>query len=235
LLVERGSKRLYVEIKRENPIEHQRLLRIQEVSGIINSRLDGALRAWLRQKGLRLEIKFSRLFSNAYVERVVEEILAKATDSQVSTERELQSVRDSKIILLQRDAEFFYQKGLHCGFVCVEVAGQAVPLFAPASTPVRTTFALWPNFNAVGDRVRMAGRQLSRDLERDNRAEGLVVLECTLGDAEIVETIQKRFWSRLPPQCWGVTLISPTGWIIPRSDLGSEQIEIMKYAAQDPA
>jgi hypothetical protein len=235
LLISRDLYRLYAEIKRENPGEHRRLRRVQEISGIINGRVDAVLRAWLKERQFRVEVKISKLFSNPHAEKVVEEICAITVRSSVGLEREMQSVAGSKMIVLQKDAKFHYQKGIHSGIVRVEVAGKAIPVFAPSSTPIRCTFGLKPNLTALGQRIRQAGKQLDRDLTRDDQAAGLIVLECIFGEEDMVDAIQKRFWSRLPARCWGVTLISPRGWIIPRSDLSPDQAELLRYAALNPA
>lgn len=140
----------------------------------------------------------------------------------------------STMVLLPRDAEFFYRKGVRTGFVRVEVPGVPVPISAPASSPIRCVFGLEANLKVLGERIRDAGRELNRDLERDSNADGFVVLECLFADESVVEAIQKRFWSRMPTGCWSVTLISPSRWTIQRLDLKPEQMEILKYAALDP-
>jgi hypothetical protein len=232
LLISRDAHRLYTEIKRENPREHRRLLRMQEIGSLINGGVDAALSDWLRKRQMRLEVRISKLFSNPHAKTVVEEICASASRIAVGVETELQSVSGSRMIVLPKDAEFFYRKGLHAGFVRVGPE-TPVPILAPASSPIRCTFGFESNLKALGERIREAGKQLARDLKRDEEADGFVVLECVFGNENMVDAIQKRFWSRLPARCWGVTLISNSGWIIPRYDLSTEQTEILKYAALD--
>jgi len=235
LLISCQTYRLYIEIKRENPREHRRLLRMQEIGNLVNGGVDVALRDWLQQHELRLEVRISKLFSNPHAQTFVEEICASAMRIAVGVETELGSVSGSKLIVLPKAAEFFYRKGLHAGVVRVEVAGTPVPIFAPASSPIRCTFGLESNLKALGKRIREAGKQLARDLKRDAQASGFVVLECMFGGEEqVVDAIQKRFWSRLPERSWGVTLVSPRNWVIPRSDLSAAQVELLSYAAIDP-
>ena len=150
LLVERHQDRLYLEIKRENPNVHRRFLRMQEVTGIINGKLDEALRDWLRGKGLRLEIKLSSLFSNPHANKIAEEIRTDVSQKAVGEETELRSHKGSKMVLLPRDAAFFYKEGLRAGIVRIEVAGQPVPRLAPSSSLVRTTFEFEMNLTALG-------------------------------------------------------------------------------------
>jgi hypothetical protein len=232
LLVQKDDCRLYIEIKRENLSEHHRMIRLNEISNIINGALDTALRAWLRERHLRLEVKIPSLFSDPHARKVIQEITATVPTMDVGTEKPLQSVSEARMMLLPEDAEFFYRKGMHTGRV--EVGLQPVLILVPSSTPIRCTFVLKPNLDALGKRIRQAGRQLKRDLERDSSANGFVVLECRLSDNEVVDAIQHRFWPRLPAGCLGVVLIAPSGWVIPHPSLPAEGVEILKYAAIEP-
>lgn len=233
LLVQRELCRLYIEIKRENPTEHRRFVRVHEIGNIITGTLDQVLRPWFRERHVRLEVSIPKLFSDAYAKRFAEEICTAAPTLVLAAETHLQSAPQAKVIILPEDAEFLYRKGIHMGFVRVE-ADHPVPIFAPASSPIRCTFALKPKLDALGERIRHAGKQLKRDLQRDKGANGFVVLESWLAEKETVDAIQHRFWQRLPAGCLGVVLISPTGWIIPHPSLQPEAIEVLKYAATEP-
>lgn len=231
LLLSRDAYRLYAEVKRENLVEHRRLLRMQELGGLINAALNTALRDWLREHHLRIEIRISKLFSNPHASKLVEEICALASNNAVGVESTLQSVSGSQMIILPEDAEFFYRKGLHAGFVRVEAAGKPVPILAPASSPIRCTFGLGSNLKALGGRIRDAGKQLARDLKRDEKSDGVLILECAFVNEEVIDAIRSRFWSRLPQRCWGITVLSNSSWVIPRTDLSTAQIEVLSYAA----
>ncbi len=91
-----------------------------------------------------------------------------------------------------------------------------------------------PKLDALGERIRQAGKQLKRDLQRDSAANGFVVLQSYYAEKERVDAIQHRFWRRLPAGCLGVVLISPTGWVIPHPNLTPEAVEVLKYAGTDP-
>jgi hypothetical protein len=232
LLLSRERYRLYAEIKRENPSEHRRQQRIQSVSGSVCGRADRLLRQWLKEKQLRVEIKLSKLFADNHVDKVVKEIEEKAKTLTVRTEAQLASVAGSRIIVLPRSANLFYEKGIHTGQVIVEKAGTPVQI-APENMLVQCIFDARPNLIALGERLREAGKQLARDLSGDQNTDGLVVMESLFGGDEACKAIQTRFWSRLPQRCWGVTLLSNPGYVVPRSDLSAEQIEVLKHAAFD--
>lgn len=232
LLVRHDSYRIYIEVKRENRQEHNRQRRMQSLGGEISDRVATHLKQWLKQNELRIEIKLSKLFGDGHVGQVVQEVEAKVKAASVGTEEPLASVTGSKMLLLSRSEAFHYAKGFHTGVVRIEKPGAPVPAFAPTSMPVRCTFDSHPNLDALGQRIREAGRQLSKDLNNDIRADGLVVLECSGGN-EACGAVQKRFWSRLPPRCLGVTLISNPGFVIPRSDLKTKQMELLEIAGID--
>jgi len=233
LIVCRNPNRLYLEIKRENLQEHKRHQRMLHLGSSISDRAARGLKDWLTEKRLRIEIKLSRLFSDSHVDNVVQEVERKAKSSLGSTEERLSSVPGSAMIVLPSETPFFYAKGIHSAVVRVEKAGEPVQLFAPASMPVRCTFEAHPNLQALGNRIGQAGKQLKRDLDRDLNADGFVVMELAFGGDVACKAIETRFWSRLPIRCWGVTLISRPGFVIPRSDLSNDQIEVMKIAAPD--
>jgi hypothetical protein len=226
LLISRDLLHLYVEIKRENPQVHRRVNRRGEIGTTISGKVAETLKDWLQDSELRMEIKLSKLFADSHIPQVMNEICEKAA--------RVDSVRGSTMIVLPQAAEFHYQKGLHTGIILVP-ADKPIQLFAPTSALVRCTFNLKPNLTALGERIREAGKQLRRDLNRDARANGLVVLECMFGEEEIIKAIQERFWSRLPERCLGVSLFSiRQAWIIPRSNLPAELTEILGYAALNP-
>jgi hypothetical protein len=163
----------------------------------------------------------------------VDEICTKARTIDVGRETKVDSAGNSMMIVLSCDAEFHFRKGVHMGVVTVPV-DKPTEILAPTSIAARCTFDLRPNLNALGERIRDVSRQLTPDLKRDEEAFGVVVLESMFGTNDEVGAIQKRFWPRLPSRCWGVTLIAPQGWVIPRPDLAPEHAEILKYAALDP-
>jgi hypothetical protein len=233
LLLCRNPYRFYVEIKRENPTKHQRQQRMLKVSGSVSDGADRILRPWLKEHGLRIEVKFSRLFSDDHVPQVIREMELNAKAGTSGIEKPLASVRGSTMILLPRKADFFYERGMHSGVVRAEQAGTPVQAFAPESMLVRCTFDAHPNLQALGKRIKEAGRQLARDLAKEPEAGGFIVAESLFGGEESCKAIQTRFWRRLPERCWGVTLISYPGYVVPRSDLTRDQIELLTYAAID--
>jgi hypothetical protein len=230
LFIARQPDRLYLEIKRENPQEHQRQQRIQSVAALICSGVREELKDWLSQNDARIEVMFSKLFSDDHSRRVVREIVEKSKRAVLGTEDQLECLRGSSMILLPRESDAFYEKGSHHALITIEKAGTPVEL-SLKNMPVRCTFENRANLQALGERLRKAGRQLGRDLNGDLSANGFIVLETVLGGQEACAAIEKRFWSRLPDRCWGVTLISHPGFVIPRSDLTQAQIEIMKASA----
>ncbi len=233
LLVCRHPYRFYIEVKRENLYEHRRQKRMLSVGGTISDRVGADLKNWLVENDARVEIRLSKLFSDAHIEKVIREVEAKARNRNVGTEKQLASVPGSTMAVLQRSSSFFYEKGVHTGVVRVERAGKPVQVFAPESIPVRCTFDARPNLQSLGKRLALASKQLRRDLGGDPAADGFIVLESLLATAEVCEAIRCRFWQRLPERCWGIALISNPSYVFPRVDLRTEQIEVLGYAAID--
>ena len=230
LLLERTPYRLYAEVKRENLHVHRRFERAHDLLSKISEGVSDGMADFLRKQPGKLEINFSRLFSDGHVARVIGEITRKAPEVPVGLETPLESVRGSAFVVMPREADFHYQKGFH---VSRMVVGQTpIQINSPANNPVRCSLGSRPNLRALSKRVRKAAMQIQRDLDKDPLAEGLIVLESSApsGD-ESCHAIQTRFWPRLPERCWGVVLI-PTH-LIPRHGLAQDQIDIMRWAAID--
>ncbi len=83
LLMQRDRCRLYIEIKRENPGEHHRVVRVNEVGGIIIGALEQTLRPMLVDRQIRLEVSIPNLFSNDYAKRFATEIRLAAQTMQI--------------------------------------------------------------------------------------------------------------------------------------------------------
>ena len=224
LLVKNSSFRSYVEVKRENEGEHQRWLSIQAVSNEILARLD-SLYHWLKDNELRVEIKFSRLFSTGVVAAIVAEIEGQVRHAETSTELPINSVLGSRYVVLPRLQTSFYKKGIHTSRI---IGTGTVVQLIPQNMPIRVFFDWKHNRKALKDRIRKAYRQLTNDAAKDSGAQGFVVLEGSHGEAA-QETVRNSF-SLLPANCLGVVLLSDPGCVIPRPGLSDELTRIMGFA-----
>jgi hypothetical protein len=113
LLIENGVFRSYVEIKRENEQEHDRWQRINKITQAVLGDLEPRIRSWLEDRELRLEVKFSRLFSDATVHAIGEEIDRRVPTLNICDEQLLNTVPQSRYMVLPRLHEPFYEKGVH--------------------------------------------------------------------------------------------------------------------------
>ncbi|HEY6249657.1 MAG TPA: hypothetical protein VI685_06830 [Candidatus Angelobacter sp.] len=231
LLIVKQAHRVYVEVKRENRLEHNRHQRTQAIANILTGRLDNDLRDSLVAADSRIEIRFSRRrCSDQYLEKVTREIKDKTGKMQQGEERELESLEGCRLAFLKRGAALFYEKGMHVAHVRVEKPGTPVPAFAPESALVRCSFEIEPSLEALGRRIRQAVKQLKRDLATDSTAQGAIIMEVPFAGPETVDAITKRFWPKQVERFLGITVIGNASCAIPRSGLDQEQVNLLKYA-----
>jgi hypothetical protein len=223
LLVENSSFRSYVEIKRENEWEHKRLLSAQSLSNEVLGCFV-PLYHWLKDNELRLEIKFSMLFSSSVVPAILAEVERQVRQAETLTELPINAVRGSRYIVLPRlDAPFY--KGIRFGRI---VGTGTVVQLVPQNMPIQVVFDWEHNRDALKRRIRKASRQLANDAAMDSDAEGFLVREGSHGEVAR-ETIRSSF-SSLPDSCLGVVLLSDPGCVIPRSDVSAEVARVMGFA-----
>jgi hypothetical protein len=236
LMVARDADRAYVEVKRENPQEHHRLQRTQQLGTKIIGTLLSRLKEWLVANGMRLEIRFPTLFSDQDAERTANRVEGLVRTARVNQEIALHSKGKPTFLLLPRTASFHYKNGSHMAHVTIEQAGKPVQLFAPENALVRCTFVTKPNLNALKKRIQKASQQLQLDLENDKLAHGLIVTEFLFREPKpAIDAITKRFWPARIEKFLGVTLISPgSTWAIPGAGINEDGMALLRYAGIDP-
>ena len=144
LLIVKPPHRVYVEVKRENFMEHDRQQRTQAIAGILTQRLDNDLRDSLVAADSRIEIRLSRRrCSDQYLEKVIREVKEKIGTMQHGEERELNSLEGCKLVFLKRKAALFYEKGMIIAHVKIEQPGTPVLAFAPESALVPVAVSKW--------------------------------------------------------------------------------------------
>jgi len=230
LLIESDNYRFYVEVKRENEQEHNRFMSIQRCSDEILGALEPQMRAWLEERDLRLEVKFSRSFSSGSVVAIKNEIVRQFPFCKVGKECVLSAMRGASYVLLQRQAPPFYPKGFHKGIVRIKQPGTPVQV-SPENMPLLVIFDWTPNLRALKGRIQKASRQLMNDTARDARAAGFFVMQVSHGEAA-KDAIITRYFSSLPPNCLGIVHLSDLSFLIPISGLSPEIAGIMAVAAK---
>jgi hypothetical protein len=95
------------------------------------------------------------------------------------------------------------------------------------------TFDMRVNLQALGRRVKIAGKQLERDLKKDPNSRGFIVLEIDYGGQRASEAIEARFLGSLQQRCLGIALISDYSCIVYDDPLADRDLEIMIFAASD--
>lgn len=224
LLIESSTFRSYVEIKRENESDHKRSFSIKALSNEVLERLD-LLRDWLEDNELRIEVKFSKLFSNSVVPAIATEIEGQCRRAEVRTETSINAVQGSRYIVLPRLDAPFYKKGIHSGAI---IGRGKVVQIVPQNMPILVIFDWRHNRVALKERIRKASGQLRNDAAKDTDAQGFLVLEGSHGEAA-QKTIKSSF-SLLPVNCLGVVLLSDQVYVVPRSDVSEEITRIMGFA-----
>lgn len=230
LLVENGSFRSYVEVKRENEQEHKRHMKLQERSAEILERLERQIQTWLEDRELRLEVKFSRTFSSGNVPAITDEIDRRVRGCEHCKEHELNTVANASYVLLKRLDPPHYQKGFQSGIIRVKHPGTPVEL-VPQNMTVRVIFDWLPNLIALKRRIQKASRQLRKDATKDPEARGFFVMQISRGEAA-KDAIMDKYLPSLPSNCLGIVLISALSFVVPRSGLSTEITEIMALAAK---
>jgi len=227
LLIEGLGFRSYAEIKRENQSDHKRHASVMRVSSAI---LDGAapeIPKWLEDRELRMELKFSKLFSVSVVPTIIKELRSRLTTVGVGSEQRLDAVPGSRYIVLPRLQVPFYEKGIHTGHIVVKQPGTPVQA-VPQNMPVLVIFDWVPNLKALKQRLQKAAMQLGGDTLKDSNAQGFVVLEMSHG--ELAKDAIIEHFSLLPANCLGVTLRSDSSYVVPRSDLSAEAANVLALA-----
>ena len=224
LLVENTLYRSYIEVKRENEVEHRRSLSIQAVSNEILGRLE-PLYHWLQDNELRVEIKFSRLFSAGTVAAIVAEVDGQVRHAETLRELPINAVLGSRYIVLPRLQTSFYKKGIH---TCHIIGTGTTVQLIPQNMPIQVVFDWRQNREALKRRIRKASRQLTEDARKDSGAQGFMVLEGSHGEAA-QETIKDSL-SLLPANCIGVVLLSDQSCAIPRLGVSDELARMMAFA-----
>ena len=178
LLVKSSSFRSYVEIKRQNKEEHKRLSSAQGLSDEVLGCLE-PLYHWLQGNELRLEVKFSMLFSSSVVPAILAEIERQVRHAVIRTELPISSVRGSRYIVLPKLEVPFY-KGIRFGRI---IGTGAVVQIVPPNMPIQVVFDWKHNRDALKQRIRKASRQLANDAAKDFGAQGFLVLEESDGES----------------------------------------------------
>lgn len=229
LLIQNSTFRSYIEIKRENESDHQRFTNIQQRASEILERLDPQLRTWLRERDLRMEVKFSRLFSSGTVVAIVEEIVKRVRACEEGKAWVLNEFSGGSCVLLNRFNEPYHKKGIHKAIIRIEEPGTPVQV-VPQNMPIQVIFDWRPNLDALKQRIQRASRQLKNDTAKDPDAQGFFVMEMSDGNAG-KEAVVNRHFSSLPVNCLGIVLLANPGFIIPKSNLSTEIVEVMALAA----
>lgn len=220
--------RLYCEVKRENPMEHQRLKSVQRASqAVLNSAREREIVRWLEDRDLRLEIRFSRSFANDVAEAVVREIKDRIGDSEVNREENLQSVAGSRWIVLRRSDPEFFRPAIRSGQI--EIKQSNVPVqIATHNMPVVVAFDRKPNLQALLRRARKAGRQLESDKAKDPHAMGFIVLETSHG--ELARDAITENFGNFPSNCIAVVVRSDVSTMVARDGTSGEHFGIASIA-----
>lgn len=232
LLVVRNSDRLFIEVKRENTSEHKRLNRLHTLGPRISREAENRVRDRLAAKDIRIEVKFTSLFSDGQIPKIIDEIERKSKTMPLGIENNFLCVRGGSIVLLPRESSEFYKGGMQSAFVRVP-SDRPIQANAPENMPVRCTFDLRVNVTALGERIKKASQQLQRDLKNDADSRGVVVVETEYGGQRAAYEIEKRFLRRVPEGCLGITLISDYSCIISSGPLSDRDREIMSFAATE--
>jgi hypothetical protein len=227
LLLE-GKSRIYVEVKRENVQEHQSPAHRQACAFRISEVLSRSLVPWLDQSERRLEVMFSTGFSLSLVDRICDELMHKSRSVAVGDEQPLTAAKGSQFVVLEKQGESHFQKGVFTGCITIKQAGVPVQVI-PANMPVRIGFDWRLNLRAIGRLIKKASLQLTNDLSRDGDARGFIVLEALGGD-RLLKAIIERTFPGLPNCCMGITMISDPGYVIPREKLAAEFVDLMGWA-----
>jgi hypothetical protein len=232
LLIRKDGHRFYIEVKRENEQDHKRFMSIQRCSSEVLGQLDPQMRAWLEDRNLRLEVRFTRSFSSGSVVAITDEIVQQVPFCDVGKEGVLSTMRGASYVLLQRQQQPFFQKGIRKGIIRVKHPGTPVQL-SPENMPVCVIFDWALNLGALKARIQKASRQLNNDTARDPGAPGFFVMQVSHGEAA-KDAIISRYFSSLPPNCLGIVLLSDPSYLIPASGISSEATDAMAVAAKIP-
>jgi len=230
LLIQKDNHRFYVEAKRENEQDHKRFMSIQRCSNEILRQLDPQLRAWLEERNLRLEVKFSRSFSSGVIVAITKEIGRGLPLCEVGKEGVLSAIRGASYVLLQRQDPPYFLKGIHKGLIRVKQPGTPVQI-SPENMPVCIIFDWVLNLSALKARIQKASRQLKNDAVRDAGALGFFVMQVSQGGVA-KGAIESRYFSSLPLNCLGIVLLSDPSFLVPVSGLLPGVCEVMAVAAK---
>jgi hypothetical protein len=232
LLVVRDSDRFFIEVKRENTSEHKRLNRLHTVGPRISREAENRVRDRLAANDIRIEVKFTSLFSDGQIPKIIDEIDLKSRTMRLGIENNFECVPEGSMVLLPRKSPEFYKGGMQSAFVRVP-SDRPIQANAPENMPVRCTFDLRVNVTALGKRIKTASQQLQRDLKKDADSRGIVVMETEYGGQRAADEIEKRFLRRLAERCLGITLISDYSCIVSNGPLSARDAEIMSFAGTD--
>jgi len=230
LLIQKDRYAFYVEVKRENEQDHKRFMSVQRCSDEILRRLEPPMRTWLEDRNLRLEVKFSRLFSSGNVVAITNEIVRQLPFCEVGKEGVLSAMRGASYVLLQRQHPPYFQKGIHKGSIRVKQPGTPVQV-SLENMPVCVIFVWTANLRALKARIQKASQQLKNDAARDPGTPGFFVMQVSHGESA-KDAIITRCFSALPLNCLGIVLLSDPSFLIPISGLSTATVDTMAVAAK---
>jgi hypothetical protein len=207
LLIEGNGFRVYAEIKNENAQQvhprqvnwHRRALRIIE-------RLRAEHSKSLRDRGLRLEIRFGGLFSDETIPRILEEIGHIISTAETGVKTEIPSVNGSVCHFLPGDVPFTPLAGKSIFFSGRTELTPNGPVQV-ANLDVIATLPMPPNLHAVKGRIKDALRQLAKERRLDP-ASGCMIVLLVLDADYVSAAIQKRMMTTFPRELLGVVVIS---------------------------
>jgi hypothetical protein len=231
LRVTAQDQRFYIEVKRENLQDHDRYKTFNANAGELVGSVQASLGEWLGSNDLRVEVKFSRGFSESVVKKVHSELIQKVPNAPVRTEQALTIPFDSKFVVV-RTEDIYFEKGFSMGRITVKQPGVPIQVH-PKNMPVRVIFEWPPNFRVVRRLIREAKRQLANDIRVDTTARGFVVVQAT-GGTELAQVLDKTLLRTLPAYCLGVVVLSDfpdaLGHLVCRDGLVEKLIRAMSTA-----
>jgi hypothetical protein len=233
LRLSQESHYFYVEVKRQNTQDHVRFNRFTANSSAILSSLPSALTEWLKENDCRVQVKFSGGLSPSLVTAICNELSARVPHALVGVGQTLTLPKKSEFVLLRRDSEQHFKKGLTLGRVIVPTT-HAIQLTDPRNTLVQIVFDWLPNLGAIRAQINKAKQQLQRDVMLCPGATGFIVIEANGGE-RLAASIEERFLPNFPPYCLGVTLVPDIpvggGQIVFQDSVDAETLQLMGYAA----
>lgn len=231
LRVTAQDQRFYIEVKRENLQDHDRYKTFSANAGALVGCVQAALGEWLDSNDLRVEVKFSRGFSESVVKKVHAELIQKVPNAPLRTEQALSIPSNSKFVVV-RTEDIYFEKGFSMGRITVKQPGVPIQVH-PKNMPVRVIFEWPPNFRVIRRLIREARRQLANDVKVDAAATGFVIVQAS-GGAKLAQVLEKTLLRTLPPYCLGVVFLSDLpdahGHLVCRDGLDENLIHAMTNA-----